>query len=69
MQKFAVLSGFVSTNAGGDFYPGVRREPRFLTPSRLLGSNLPHAGWGPPNGIGRHSAAVSRAGAKERESS
>jgi len=28
MPKFAVLLGFVSTNAGGDFYPGVRREPR-----------------------------------------
>ena len=36
MQKFAALSGFVSTNAGGNFYPGVRREPRFLTPSRII---------------------------------
>ena len=36
MQKFAALSGFVSTNAGGDFHPGVRREPRFLTPTRAI---------------------------------
>ena len=40
MQKFAALSGFVSTNAGGDFHPGVRREPRFLTPSRRPVPNL-----------------------------
>ena len=39
MQKFAALSGFVSTNAGGDFHPRVRREPRFLTPSRLLSTD------------------------------
>ena len=27
----------MSTNAGGDFYPGVRREPIFLTRGRLPG--------------------------------
>jgi hypothetical protein len=40
MQKFAALSGFVSTKAGGDFHPGVRREPRFLTPGRLMVTDL-----------------------------
>ena len=46
MQKFAALSGFVSTNAGGDFHPGVRREPRFLTPSRHFRTNLRRAAAG-----------------------
>jgi len=35
MQKFAALPEFVSTNGGGDFHLGARREPRFLAPGRL----------------------------------